>query len=99
MAHITGGGLPGNLDRSLPDDFDAVIDAGSWEIPPLFLALEHAGGVSRNEMYRVFNMGVGMVVVAADEDADEIIGKARVAGVTAWVMGDVRPGSGNVIIS
>jgi phosphoribosylformylglycinamidine cyclo-ligase len=99
MAHITGGGLPGNLDRSLPDDCDAVIDAGSWEIPPLFLALEHAGGVSRDEMYRVFNMGVGMVVVASDEDADEIIGKARVAGVTGWVMGDIRAGSGNVVIS
>ena len=99
MAHITGGGLPGNLDRSLPDDFDAVIDAGSWEIPPLFLALEHAGGVSRDEMYSVFNMGVGMVVIASDEDADEIIGKARVAGVTGWVMGDIRSGSGNVVIS
>ena len=50
-------------------------------------------------MYRVFNMGVGMVVVASDEAADEIIGKARVAGVTGWVMGDIRSGSGNVIIS
>jgi phosphoribosylaminoimidazole synthetase len=99
MAHITGGGLPGNLDRSLPDDCDAVIDAGSWEIPQLFSALEEAGSVSREEMYRVFNMGVGMVVVASDEDADEIIGRARVAGVTGWVMGDIRSGSGNVIIS
>ena len=63
------------------------------------VAVERGGGVSRDEMYRVFNMGVGMVVVASDEDADEIIGKARVAGVTGWVMGDIRPGSGNVVIS
>jgi len=99
MAHITGGGLPGNLDRSLPDSLDAVIDAGTWEVPPLFTALEDAGNVSREEMYRVFNMGVGMVVIAPRENADEIVGRARVAGVTGWVMGDVRAGSGNVIIS
>src|ERR1019366_5456988 len=94
MAHITGGGLPGNLDRSLPADLDAVIDGGTWEIPQLFVALEEAGGVTRDEMYRVFNMGVGMVVIAAAEKSQNIIGTARVAGVTAWVMGDVRAGSG-----
>jgi len=98
MAHITGGGLPGNLDRSLPDNLDAVVDSNTWEIPPLFTALEDAGGVSRDEMYRVFNMGVGMVVMAHRKDADSIIGKARVAGVTGWVMGDMRSGSGNVVI-
>jgi phosphoribosylformylglycinamidine cyclo-ligase len=98
MAHITGGGLPGNLDRSLPDSLDAVIDAGTWEIPPVFTALEAAGNVPRDEMYRVFNMGVGMVVIASPDKADEIIGHARVAGVVGWVMGDVRPGSGNVVI-
>jgi phosphoribosylformylglycinamidine cyclo-ligase len=98
MAHITGGGLPGNLDRSLPEHLDAVIDSGSWEIPPLFTALEEAGAVARDEMYRVFNMGVGMVVVALRQDADEIIGRARVTGVTGWVMGEVRTGSGNVVI-
>lgn len=99
MAHITGGGLPGNLDRSLPEDLDAAIDAGTWEVPPLFTALEEAGGVSRSEMYRVFNMGVGMVVIAARDASDEIIGRARFSGVTGWIMGEVRPGSGNVIIS
>ncbi|MEO7367349.1 MAG: phosphoribosylformylglycinamidine cyclo-ligase [Gemmatimonadaceae bacterium] len=98
MAHITGGGLPGNLDRSLPDNLDAVVNSSTWEIPQLFAALEDAGGVSRDEMYRVFNMGVGMVVIAARDDVDEIIGNARVAGVTAWVMGEIRIGSGNVII-
>ena len=61
MAHITGGGLPGNLDRALPAHLDAVIDTSSWEIPTLFRELERAGGVARDEMYRTFNMGVGMV--------------------------------------
>lgn len=99
MAHITGGGLPGNLDRSLPDALDAHVDTNTWEVPPLFTALEEAGQVSRDEMFRVFNMGVGMVVIAPRDKADAIIGQARVAGVVGWVMGDVRSGSGNVVIN
>jgi len=98
MAHITGGGLPGNLNRALPKSSDAHVNAGTWEIPTLFSVLESAGKVSREEMYRVFNMGVGMVVIAPASRADEIIGSARVAGVVGWVMGDVRAGSGEVII-
>jgi phosphoribosylformylglycinamidine cyclo-ligase len=98
MAHITGGGLPGNLNRALPDTMDAVIDSGTWEIPPVFSVLESAGKVPRDEMFRVFNMGVGMVVIAARERADEIIGSARVGGVVGWVMGEVRPGRGEVLI-
>jgi phosphoribosylformylglycinamidine cyclo-ligase len=98
MAHITGGGLCGNLDRSLPANLDAHVDTDTWEVPPLFTALEEAGGVERDEMFRVFNMGVGMVVIAPRDKADAIIGRARVAGVVGWVMGDVRKGSGNVVI-
>ena len=98
MAHITGGGLPGNLDRSLPVTLDAHVDTSTWEIPALFTSLEEAGQVSREEMFRVFNMGVGMVVIAPREKADAIIGKARVAGVVGWIMGDVQKGSGNVVI-
>jgi phosphoribosylformylglycinamidine cyclo-ligase len=74
------------------------VNAGTWEIPTLFSVLESAGRVPREEMYRVFNMGVGMVVIAPGAHADEIIGSARVAGVVGWVMGDVRPGSGEVVI-
>jgi phosphoribosylformylglycinamidine cyclo-ligase len=98
MAHITGGGLPGNLNRALPKSRDAYVNAGTWEIPTLFSVLESAGKVPREEMYRVFNMGVGMVVVAPASHADEIIGSARVAGVVGWVMGDVRAGVGEVVI-
>jgi phosphoribosylformylglycinamidine cyclo-ligase len=98
MAHITGGGLPGNLNRALPKTLDAIIDSGTWEIPAVFTALQEAGHVARDEMFRVFNMGVGMVVIAAPSDADAIIGSARVAGVTGWVAGEVRQGSGEVVI-
>ena len=99
MAHITGGGLPGNLDRALPSDMNAVVDTGTWEVPPLFAALEDAGRVARDEMFRVFNMGVGMVVIAQESDATAVIGSARVAGVTGWVMGEVAKGSGEVVLA
>ena len=77
MAHITGGGLPGNVNRVLPDTLDAEIDASSWEVPNLFRQLETAGGVSRAEMYRTFNMGVGMVVIT-DEASARSRGECRV---------------------
>ena len=99
MAHITGGGLPGNLNRALPADNDAVVEAGSWEIPPVFRVLREAGKVPLDEMFRVFNMGIGMVVIAAREDADAIVGSARVAGVVGWVAGHVESGRGKVSIA
>lgn len=96
MAHITGGGIPGNLNRALPDTLDAVVETSSWTIPNEFLALERAGGVARNEMYRAFNMGVGMIVICAPEAADAVIASARSAGVEAWGLGHVHPGTGQV---
>jgi phosphoribosylformylglycinamidine cyclo-ligase len=98
MAHITGGGLPGNLNRALPDNLDAHIDTRSWETPAVFDALQRAGKVARDEMYRVFNMGVGLVAIAPQMAADEIIGSARVAGVVGWVAGHLSPGKGDVAI-
>ena len=99
MAHITGGGLPGNVNRALPSGLNAVIDTKSWEIPNLFLQLEKAGGVARPEMYRTFNMGVGMVVFAASSDAASILASAQRAGVRAWHLGHVATGDGSVILS
>jgi phosphoribosylformylglycinamidine cyclo-ligase len=97
MAHITGGGIPGNLDRALPPDVDAVVDARSWTIPAEFLALEDAGQVAREEMFRAFNMGVGMIVLADASVADSVIAHAGVAGVPAWTLGATRRGTGAVI--
>jgi phosphoribosylformylglycinamidine cyclo-ligase len=99
MAHITGGGLPGNLNRGLPAHLDAVVDTSSWSIPNLFLQLERAGGVERPEMFRTFNMGVGMVVITDAADAAGIIDAANARGVNAWTMGEVRRGSGQVILN
>jgi phosphoribosylformylglycinamidine cyclo-ligase len=99
MAHITGGGLPGNLDRALPESLDAIVDVASWDVPPIFRELEKAGEVPRDEMFRVFNMGVGMVVIAAPEYADQIVREVDAAGIGAWQMGEIRPGSGNVVLA
>ena len=99
MAHITGGGLPGNVNRALPPGLNAVIETGSWDIPNLFLQLEKAGSVARSEMYRTFNMGVGMVVFAAAEQVGAIVDSATRAGVRAWQLGRVTPGDGSVILS
>ncbi|HUO52200.1 MAG TPA: phosphoribosylformylglycinamidine cyclo-ligase [Gemmatimonadaceae bacterium] len=96
MAHITGGGLLGNLDRALPKTLDAVVDTASWELPVLFRVLQEAGAVERMEMFRAFNMGVGMVVIAPPADADAVIASARAAGCPAWVAGHVAPGTGLV---
>ena len=98
MAHITGGGLPGNVSRALPDTCDAVIETSSWAVPNVFQVLQRAGDVSREEMFRTFNMGVGMVVITDAQSADAVIASARATGVEAWIAGRVVRGSGNVIL-
>jgi phosphoribosylformylglycinamidine cyclo-ligase len=99
MAHITGGGLPGNVNRVLPDTLDAQIDASSWPVPNLFLQLERAGQVPRDEMYRTFNMGVGMVVITDEAGAAAVEASARSANVDAWRLGRAVRGTGRVRIS
>jgi phosphoribosylformylglycinamidine cyclo-ligase len=99
MAHITGGGLPGNVNRVLPDTLDAVIDAASWPVPNLFVQLERAGEVARDEMIRTFNMGVGMVVIADEAGAAAVEASAASAHVEAWRLGRTVRGSGRVRIT
>jgi phosphoribosylformylglycinamidine cyclo-ligase len=99
MAHITGGGLPGNLNRALPDSLDAEVDTSTWSIPNLFTVLERAGEVSRDEMFRAFNMGVGMVVITDSAAAESVVASAKRAGVHAWHLGRVVPGSGRVVLT
>jgi phosphoribosylformylglycinamidine cyclo-ligase len=91
LAHVTGGGIPGNLVRVLPEAVDAVVDSGSWPWPPLFRVLMRAGQVSRDEMRRVFNLGVGMIAVVARDDVEATIRAAQRAHVPAWMIGEVRP--------
>jgi phosphoribosylformylglycinamidine cyclo-ligase len=99
MAHITGGGLLENLDRALPKTLDAVIDTSSWKVPDVFRVLQDAGKVDPVEMYRTFNMGVGMVVICAPSDVKEILSAASRVGVAGWNLGSLKPGSGAVILS
>jgi phosphoribosylformylglycinamidine cyclo-ligase len=96
MAHITGGGLPGNLNRALPDTLDANVDTSSWTIPSTFRVLAEAGAVAPLEMFRAFNMGVGMVVITAPQDVHHITASAATFGINAWECGSVAKGSGRV---
>jgi phosphoribosylformylglycinamidine cyclo-ligase len=93
MAHITGGGIPGNLVRILPPGCEAVVDSRSWEMPPLFTLLQQAGGVSTEEMRDVFNLGVGLIAVLPPRSVPAAQAAASADGVATWTMGEIRPGS------
>ena len=97
LAHVTGGGIAGNLVRVLPPGVEAVVDAGSWPWPPLFRVLMRAGKVSRDEMRRVFNLGVGMIAVVGRDDVETAMRAASRAQVQAWLIGEVRAGSKPVV--
>ena len=94
LAHITGGGIPGNLARVLPAGTDAIVDAGSWPWPPLFRVLMRGGQVSRDEMRRVFNLGIGMIAVVARDDVETVIRAAERTQVPAWLIGEIRSSAG-----
>lgn len=96
LAHITGGGLPGNLNRALPDTLDARVDTSTWTIPNLFQVLGEAGQVAREEQFRAFNMGVGMVVACDPADVPSVVAAATAAQVPAWQLGEVVAGTGQV---
>lgn len=96
MAHITGGGIPGNLVRVLPEGTEAVIEAGSWTLPPLFDLLRRAGEVSLDEMRDVFNLGVGMIVAVSPPHVAAVRAAAGAAGIEHWRLGEVRGGERGV---
>jgi phosphoribosylformylglycinamidine cyclo-ligase len=91
MAHITGGGLTGNVPRILPDNVRAEIAQAAWQRPKLFDWLQQEGGVSDDEMHRVFNCGIGMVVVVARENAPQAVKILNDAGEAALVIGSIKP--------
>jgi phosphoribosylformylglycinamidine cyclo-ligase len=95
LAHITGGGLIENIPRVLPNGLAARIERGTWPIPPLFTWLKQAGNVADREMYRVFNCGIGMVIVVAAAEAATAEALLREAGETVWRIGTVRRRRGN----
>ena len=96
LAHITGGGIPGNLVRILPEGSQAVVQAASWPIPPLFALLQRAGEVSIEEMRDVFNLGVGMIAVLPPGDVARVQETALAAGDRTWIVGEILRGERGV---
>jgi phosphoribosylformylglycinamidine cyclo-ligase len=95
LCHITGGGLPGNLPRILPDGLAIELNAGTWTRPPLFDLIQQAGGVDDDEMRRTFNLGVGFVVICAQAAAGAVTEALAAAGERVWDMGAVVDRTGN----
>jgi phosphoribosylformylglycinamidine cyclo-ligase len=98
LAHITGGGLLENVPRVLPAGLSARIDRSSWQVPSVFRVLQREGGVAENEMFRTFNMGVGMVAVVREDNADQVVRELRGAEEDAWVVGEIVRGDGSVVL-
>ncbi len=97
MAHITGGGITDNLPRVLPEGLAAEIDLGAWAVPPLFAWLVSAGDVPRADAYRTFNMGMGLLIVAAANDADGVLAQLHASGESnARRIGRIVAGDGDV---
>ena len=98
VAHVTGGGLAGNLSRVIPEDCDAVIDSRHWEVPRIFTEIQRVGAVAASEMERVFNLGIGMVVVVPPSEAFRTLDLLRARTHRAVEIGEVTSGSGSVRI-
>lgn len=99
VAHITGGGLIENIPRILPPHCRVELDSGSWEVPPIFGAIARLGNIAREEMYRVFNMGIGLVIVSDPFYSNAICRKIRASGETAYIIGKVRRGKPEVVVT
>jgi len=94
IAHITGGGFVDNIPRVLPKRCDVIIHKGAWEVLPIFQLIQAKGGVPENELYQVFNMGVGMTLIVSADQADAALRLVRHQGHTAWLIGEVVKGTG-----
>ncbi|HSK19090.1 MAG TPA: phosphoribosylformylglycinamidine cyclo-ligase [Longimicrobiales bacterium] len=99
LSHITGGGIPENLVRVLPDGVRARVDSSTWTVPQEFTAVQRLGRVERDEMFLTFNMGVGMVAVVAQDDVSRVLDQLRAGGESAWVIGALESGAREVVIT
>ncbi len=97
MAHITGGGLPGNIPRVLPKDCNAVIKKSTWPVHKIFAFLQKTGPVEEKEMFRVFNMGIGFVLIVAEDFANSIAKKLTRLGEKVYTIGRITTGTGKVL--
>ena len=94
LAHITGGGFVDNIPRVLPKNCDVIIRKGSWEMLPIFRIIEAKGGVPEDELYQVFNMGIGMTIITSAGQSAAVLKFARSRGHDAWLIGEVVKGRG-----
>ncbi|HHW08195.1 MAG TPA: phosphoribosylformylglycinamidine cyclo-ligase [Clostridia bacterium] len=94
MAHITGGGLVENLPRAFPVQFDALVQVGSWPVPPVFELIARQGPVAPSEMYRTFNMGIGFVLIVDPREETAVKEELASQGLPAYTIGSIIPGSG-----
>ena len=97
MAHITGGGLIGNIPRVLPNTCNAVIKKSSWPVPPVFSFLQNTGPIEEDEMFRVFNMGIGFVLIVAPDFADSITKKLKRYGEKVFKIGTITAGTKKIV--
>lgn len=98
LAHITGGGITGNLNRVLPSKLDAIVHERQWPLPPVFQWLEENGPVAHDEMHRTFNMGLGMMGIVAEADLAKLQRAAKALGEEIYVVGTIEKGVGQVQI-
>ena len=98
IAHITGGGLPENVARILGETFNALIHKSSWETPRIFSEIQSAGGIDNEEMFRVFNMGIGMVLIVPPNATDRVLEELNKEKKPAHVIGEIVKGSRQVEI-
>ncbi|GIE96284.1 phosphoribosylformylglycinamidine cyclo-ligase [Paractinoplanes rishiriensis] len=96
FSHVTGGGIPGNLVRILPEHVDAVVDRSTWRPQPIFDLIQAKGRIEDNEMEATFNMGVGMFAIVSSDDADRAMAYLTGRGIEAWQVGEVIDGTGEV---
>jgi phosphoribosylformylglycinamidine cyclo-ligase len=99
LAHITGGGFVDNIPRVLPKNCDVAIHKGSWEMPPIFRIIQSKGGVPQDELYQVFNMGIGMTMIVSADKADAILRFIRAQQQKVWLIGEVVRGKGVAKVS
>lgn len=98
MVHITGGGFYENINRVLPKGTGAKVDADAWQVPVIFKLLQKWGNVSWHEMYRVFNMGIGMVLIVSPDVAQEITAELRAKGEEIFTIGEIVKGNQDVVV-
>ncbi len=98
ISHITGGGLLENIPRVLPDDLAAKLDNTSWELPEIFQFLQDAGNIELTEMYRVFNCGVGMILILGAEESADAIKHLEAQGEKAWLIGEIIKNNGEQVV-